>query len=465
MFLSLFIFVPWVGLFFVFLWALFLDSFLNFLNFLNFLVFLGPCLGSWALPFALVEELPLDLYDHVTPSVPRKFGPLKTDLLPGKPHFSLDASHCGSRRSCVSGQELSAQAGWQRQGSAGRYPCTGERATSVGPLGNDTTGVETDVTGTPPPPDDLPKSRTGRIPKWVVDEAMGRPVEAPGFRSYGAPDPLKSTPDGRRGRARRWLAGISVIVVLAALVVGAQRLGINPLSGPRLAAAKPVNGPTPGLEESSTPLGTPPPMTGAPSASFRFENTRADGVAPVTWSPCRPIHYVIRELHSPPGGRQALLQAIATVAAATGLKFVDDGATDEPPSGQREPYQPERYGDRWAPVLIAWATPEEVPDFGVDIAGEAGAVRVTTPSGDSTYVSGVVYLDPAKYTQIAARSGQAVADSVILHELGHLVGLAHVNDQNQLMWPRGNLAGLTTYQAGDAAGLRSLGSGPCQSDV
>jgi hypothetical protein len=316
----------------------------------------------------------------------------------------------------------------------------------------------------PPPPDDLPKSRTGRIPKWVVDEAMGRPVEAPGFRSYGAPDPLKGTPGGRRGRARRWLTAVSVIAVLAALVVGAQRLGINPLAGPGV-AARPVNGPMPGLEEAPEPLGSPPPLAVPASASYRFESTQADGITPVTWSPCRPIHYVVRDLHAPPGGRLALTQAIAAVSAATGLTFVDDGPTDEAPSSQREPYQPDRYGDRWAPVLIAWATPNEVPDFGIDIAGEAGAVRVTTPSGDSTYVSGVVYLDPTKYTEIAVRSGQAVADSIILHELGHLVGLAHVNDPAQLMWPRGNTAGFTTYQPGDAAGLRALGLGSCQSDA
>ena len=333
------------------------------------------------------------------------------------------------------------------------------------PLSNDTTGVTTDVTSAPPPPDDLPKSRTGRIPKWVVDEAMGRPVEAPGFRSYGTPDPLEGTPASRRGRTRRWLTAVSVIAVLAALVLGAQRLGINPLSGPGLEAAKPVNGPTPGLEEAPEPLGSPPPPVGPPSASYRFESTQSDNVTPVTWSPCRPIHYVIRDLHAPQGGRLALTQAIAAVSAATGLTFVDDGSTDEAPSGQREPYQPDRYGDRWAPVLIAWATPDEIPDFGVDIAGEAGATRVATPSGDSAYVSGVVYLDPAKYTEIAVRSGRAVADSVILHELGHLVGLAHVNDPGQLMWPRGNSAGLTTYQAGDTAGLRALGLGPCQPDA
>lgn len=321
------------------------------------------------------------------------------------------------------------------------------------------------MTGMRLPPDDLPKSRTGRIPQWVVDEAMGRPVEAPGFRSHGTPDPLKNTPDGQHGRVRRWLTTMAVFAVLAALVFGAQRLGISPLAAPGAAIAKPVNGPMPGLDEASVPLGSPPPLSGVPSASFRFEGTQTDGGNPVAWSPCRPIHFVVRALHSPTGGRRALDQAIAKVSAATGLTFVDDGSTDEAPSSQREPYQPERYGDRWAPVLIAWATPKEVPDFGVDIAGEAGATRVTTPSGDSTYIGGVVYLDPTKYTEITTRSGQAVADSVILHELGHLVGLAHVNDAAQIMWPRGNSAGLTGYQDGDAAGLRALGLGNCQPDA
>lgn len=317
----------------------------------------------------------------------------------------------------------------------------------------------------PLPPDDLPKSRTGRIPQWVVDEAMGRPVETPGFRSHGTPDPLGNASGGSRRRPLRWLTAVSVIAILTALVFGAQQLGINPLAASGAASTKPVNGPMPGLAEASAPLGSPPPSSGAHSVSFRFEGTQADGGTPVTWSPCRPIHFVVRTLHSPPGGRRALDQAIAKVSAATGLTFVDDGPTDEAPRGQREPYQPEQYGDRWAPVLIAWATPNEVPDFGIDIAGEAGATRIATPSGDSTYISGVVYLEPTKYTEIMTRSGQAVADSVILHELGHLVGLAHVNDAAQIMWPRGNASGLTEYQSGDAAGLRALGRGSCQPDA
>lgn len=318
---------------------------------------------------------------------------------------------------------------------------------------------------TPPAPDDLPRSASGRIPKWVLDEAHGRPAETPGFRAYGTPDPLTSSSKSSGRRGRSWLGALLVVGFLAVLVAGAHYAGIDPLAGPGAAVAGPKTGPDPGNEEASAPLGSPPPREGLPSDGFRFSSTQEDKVQPVTWSPCRPIHYVVRTAHQPPGGLDSLARSFAAVSAATGLVFVDDGPTAERPSAQRSPYQPDLYGDRWAPVLVAWATPDEVPDFGIDVAGEAGPVTVRTPSGDSTFVSGIVYLDPAKLTEIAARSGQAVADSVILHEFGHLVGLAHVNDPNQLMWPRGNALGLVTYQPGDLAGLNQLGQGPCQPDA
>lgn len=55
------------------------------------------------------------------------------------------------------------------------------------------------------------------------------------------------------------------------------------------------------------------------------------------------------------------MEAIAEVSAASVLQFVHDGATAEGPTDQRNLYQPERYGKRWAPVLITWSTPAETP--------------------------------------------------------------------------------------------------------
>lgn len=50
-----------------------------------------------------------------------------------------------------------------------------------------------------------------------------------------------------------------------------------------------------------------------------------------------------------------------------------------------------------------------------------------------------------------------------LDSLAHLVGLGHVNDEKQIMFPRvtGPIGG---YQAGDLTGLAKLGVGRCFPD-
>ncbi|MDQ3465883.1 MAG: M10 family metallopeptidase domain-containing protein [Actinomycetota bacterium] len=196
----------------------------------------------------------------------------------------------------------------------------------------------------------------------------------------------------------------------------------------------------------------------------RFAAAQPDGLGPVTYSPCRPIHYVVRPDNAPPAGAALIEEAFSRAAVATGLHFVADGATTEPVTAQRDPYQPQRYGDRWAPVLVAWATPTEVPHFGVDVVGEAGSQRMGRPNGQQVYVSGQVYLDPSKLQHIIDTAGLVAARAIIEHELGHLVGLAHVDDPTQLMHPRAQAA-VSGYQSGDLEGLARLGAGECVRDL
>lgn len=295
---------------------------------------------------------------------------------------------------------------------------------------------------------------------------MGKQVSPVPFR--GATSTLLAPTPSRRGKVRARL-GLLVALGLAGLL-GVSALYLDAAAGPGLSLAAPgpatvyENAPPVGFEEASRPLGTPPdvgPLT--EGQGFRFLRHEDNG-DPVTWSPCRPIHYVTRPDNAPAGGEAMLLDAMARMSFATRLSIVNDGPTTEGPSEDRSAYQRDRYGDRWAPVLIAWATRAEVPDFGIDIAGEAGPSSVRTPSGDTTHVSGVVYLDPVKIEEIRRGAGEAAAQVTLLHELGHLVGLAHVDDQAQIMFPRGN-GKVVDYQAGDRAGLAALGRGPCQPDI
>ena len=49
--------------------------------------------------------------------------------------------------------------------------------------------------------------------------------------------------------------------------------------------------------------------------------------------------------------------------------------------------------------------------------------------------------------------------ALVLHELGHLVGLDHVEDQRELMYP--TMTGLRSFGPGDRSGLAALGAGRC----
>jgi hypothetical protein len=160
-----------------------------------------------------------------------------------------------------------------------------------------------------------------------------------------------------------------------------------------------------------------------------------------------------------------IADAVARVSQVTGLRFVYDGATEEPATKNRPLYQAERYGERWAPVLISWDTLTEDPDLAADVAGEGGSPEVTLPGSRPVYVTGSVALDAAQFASILSRpDGTAEARAIVLHELGHVVGLAHVTDPTQLMNPTAS-PGVVDFQAGDLTGLSELGTGTCVPEV
>jgi hypothetical protein len=254
---------------------------------------------------------------------------------------------------------------------------------------------------------------------------------------------------------RRWPhAAVAALTLL--LCAGCGLVPVPAGSGPPGAGVD-----FPSREEfASAPLGAPPAAPPG-QGGYAFLQSRADG-SPVTFDPCLAVHYVVRPDNAPDGGDALLASALAEVSTATGLRFVPDGATDEVPVDGRAAYQPQRYGDHWSPVLVAWSTPEESPWLRDGVLGRAGPAAFRS-GDDARFVSGVaVFNGPALDLQL--RTGQeAKARAVLLHELGHLVGLAHVTDPYQVMFDT-NAYPLDRFRAGDLRGLAQLGAGRCHGD-
>ncbi len=189
------------------------------------------------------------------------------------------------------------------------------------------------------------------------------------------------------------------------------------------------------------------------ASSFVFIALQDDGTNPVTYSSCLPIHVELSGRTMPPGAEGVVEEAIDEIAAASGLEIELVAETAASPNGPRT---------YWAPVLIAWSDPGEVADLDGPVIGRGGsAVRRVGVNGEvRLFVTGGIELDGPAFAQVLELpNGRDLARAIVVHELGHVLGLDHTDDPSQLM--HGENHGVTRLGAGDRAGLARLGQGPC----
>jgi hypothetical protein len=195
------------------------------------------------------------------------------------------------------------------------------------------------------------------------------------------------------------------------------------------------------LEAATAPARLAPLPSGpAEDGPHAFAATRRDGTGrPALFDPCRPVRYAVRRQGEPPGGQALVAAAVEQVARATGLVLVRQADAVGPLPDPETLAEPDDDG-RHRPVLLAWSDDAELDDL----------------SGDT------VALDAPDLALLSAEpDGQERVLGVLLHELSHLVGLAHVDDPDQLLHRESSAVRLG---AGDLRGLRAAGSGPCFQD-
>lgn len=191
----------------------------------------------------------------------------------------------------------------------------------------------------------------------------------------------------------------------------------------------------------------------ATTALYKFSSVV--GGKAVRWNPCAAIHWKFKSTSAPSGGFTVVKNAIARVSLVTGIRFVYDGSTTSTPTSSWLPKS--TTGIR--PVLIGWTDASHSDLLRNQPASVLGVTRTayfgTTIDGVSRAATkaAVIALDRTNKLPL---TGGVSWKTTMEHELGHAMGLDHVGNTRELMYPvlQRSLWGL---QYGDVQGLIRLG--------
>lgn len=171
----------------------------------------------------------------------------------------------------------------------------------------------------------------------------------------------------------------------------------------------------------------------APSSDGRFELTSTlDPAQPMRWLACRPIEYRINTTDMPARGVATVQHAFRIIASQTGVRFVYAGRTSHTFGSTTHAATPTIY--------IAFT--DQARAAGQTFGGTGGEVGVGGPAA-AWYSSGGRTVEAMTYGRVllssrfaAPRTGPGVSwQSLILHEVGHALDLAHHGGATSIMNP------------------------------
>lgn len=183
---------------------------------------------------------------------------------------------------------------------------------------------------------------------------------------------------------------------------------------------------------------------------------------PARWDPCVSVGYRVNTSGATAGALADVKGAAARINRVSGLHLTYRGSTRLVPTGHNAGSYPAD-----TDIVIAWVRPGQtsfIPRGAVQV-GTGGASWRSWRVGGRTYSrmdAGMVVLSTSSNSLPAGfGSGRTVGwlgtrGQMLLHELGHAVGLNHAKDASQVMYPILTRK-LASFGAGDAVGLHKLG--------
>ena len=171
------------------------------------------------------------------------------------------------------------------------------------------------------------------------------------------------------------------------------------------------------------------------------------GGAPARWDPCLGAISVKLSSHAMPANGDVLVQnVIRELRAITGINFVYGGLTPEPVSLTAVQNNA---------ISIGWLNPNEYSG-GEGTDGYTQVQWYYAKRGARMFSADVALLEASAESWYNPNRGvDANYANVVKHELGHALGLWHVGQPSQVMYPTSNPA-TTDYKGGDLQGLAYL---------
>ncbi|MEY2416330.1 MAG: hypothetical protein QOH53_1664, partial [Ilumatobacteraceae bacterium] len=189
---------------------------------------------------------------------------------------------------------------------------------------------------------------------------------------------------------------------------------------------------------------------GGPPATPLFTFSEVINGTVVRWNPCAPIHYLVNMGGYSENFRPVIAEAVERLEAATGLLLIPVGDTTYMPTSTNQSQLTSLGGE----LVIALGDELQTDQVPGSILGRAFILYL------SSILRASVVIDVGAVGSNPPWSSLGVGP-VLMHELGHAVGLAHVSDSSQLMNAVASSNGPTTYGAGDLTGLWQVGAARC----
>ena len=214
----------------------------------------------------------------------------------------------------------------------------------------------------------------------------------------------------------------------------------------------------------------------ANGADYRLSTQRLpDGRTVVArWNPCQVITVRVNDRWAAgtSSQRSAAIKdvrtAIAKLSAATGIPVRYAGTTSQIPTNTSSSSWWNRQGS--AEIVVAWVNQSKsyartnlLNRVGRGYAAGTGGYaykfwRVGNAPWSGATGRGFVVIDASQNGKFRAGFGRGeTRGALLMHELGHSVGLMHVGSTSELMYPTMLYRSGAGYNAGDRVGLARLG--------